>query len=72
MSGHQMPDHCFSPDGLAPLGSAAGGVSTGVAATHSPAQILVPLTVPTSLHPIGVCGLAACAAGFLLAFGGAL
>jgi hypothetical protein len=64
-------DHCFSPGGLAPLGGAGGGVSAGVAATHSPAQILVALTVPTSLQPIGACGFA-CAGGLLATLGGGL
>lgn len=49
------------------LGATAGGdesSSAGVvplssdAPTHSPAQLLVPLTVPTSLHPIGARGFA--------------
>ena len=54
--------YCFS------VGEAAGGgdesSSAGVvplssdAPTQSPAQILVPLTVPTSLQPIGVLGFA--------------
>ena len=38
--------------------SAAGAAPLSPAASvQSPAQILVPLTVPTSLQPIGVCGL---------------
>src|ERR1700688_3604938 len=38
-----------SPTGAAPRSSAAG--------VQSPAQSLVPLTVPTNLQPIGTCGL---------------
>ena len=53
------------------VGGAGVGVSAGVPATHSPAQILVPLTAPISLEPIGACGFAY-AFGFLPAFGGAL
>ena len=49
-----------------------GGVSAvaGAAPMQSPAQSLVPLTVPTNLHPIGACGLIC--AGRLADFGGAV
>ena len=53
-------DHCFSAGVLASLGGAAGdgGVVSGAAAAaaQSPAQSLMPLTVPTNLQPIGACG----------------
>jgi hypothetical protein len=54
-------DHCFSSGALTPLGGAAvdgGGRASGAAAAaaQSPAHILVPLTVPTNLQPIGACG----------------
>jgi len=42
----------------------------GAAPMQSPAQSLVPLTVPTHLHPIGACGLIC--AGRLADFGGAV
>jgi hypothetical protein len=46
--------HCFSAGALTSLGG--GGVSAAAAAAaQSPAQILVPLTVPTNLQPIGAC-----------------
>jgi hypothetical protein len=60
--------YSFAPGGIAPVagaGSDGGVVSAAGAAplssaafVQSPAQSLVPLTVPTSLQPIGACGLA--------------
>jgi hypothetical protein len=53
--------YCFS---VGAAGGGDAGSSAGVAPlssdapTQSPAQILVPLTVPTSLHPTGVLGFA--------------
>jgi hypothetical protein len=52
-------DHCFSMGGMLVAGGGAGcGASAaGSGAMQSPAQIFVPLTVPTNLQPIGACGL---------------
>jgi hypothetical protein len=52
---------CVSVEGIAPLSSGP---------TQSPAHSLVPLTLPTSLQPIGFFGLT-CSSGLLPAFGGA-
>jgi hypothetical protein len=56
--------YCFSAGGFASgIGAGASGSDVGVAprssgaATQSPAQILVPLTDPNSLQPIGADGL---------------
>ena len=54
------PSAAGAAPGTAPLSPAASA--------QSPAQIFVPLTVPTSLHPIGVCGFGCALA--LPAFGG--
>ena len=71
--------YSFAPGGIAPVagsGGDGGVVSAGaaaplscVASVQSPAQSLVPLTVPTSLQPIGACGLT-WADAFLPALGG--
>jgi hypothetical protein len=60
----RLTTYCFSAGGFASgVGAGASGSGVGVAprssgaATQSPAQILVPLTVPTSLQPV-------CARGF--------
>ena len=61
----RLTTYCFSAGGFASgVGAGASGSGVGVAprssgaATQSPAQILVPLTVPTSLQPIGATGFA--------------
>jgi hypothetical protein len=55
-----LATYCFgfaSGDGVGAAGSAVGVVPrSSDAAAHSPAQSLVPLTVPTSLQPIGSFG----------------
>src|SRR5205085_10007092 len=57
-----LATYCFSAGGFA-SGVGAGASGSGVvprssgAATQSPAQILVPLTDPNSLQPIGADGL---------------
>jgi hypothetical protein len=74
---HQA-NHCFWPGGIMPLArSCKDGVSVAgallplnSAASQSPAHSLVPLTVPTSLQPIGSLGLT-WASGLLPTFGGA-
>ena len=56
--------YCFCPGGIMPLArsvkdrvSGAGALlPLSSTASHSPAQSLVPLTVPTSLQPIGSLG----------------
>jgi hypothetical protein len=58
-------------DGGSGAGSIAGAAPLSSAApTQSPAHILVPRTVPTSLQPMGACGFAC--ADFFAAFGGAV
>jgi len=59
-------DYCFSSGALV-RGSGWLAFGASDAAAQSPAQILVPLTVPTNLHPIGACGFTW--AGGLLAAG---
>ena len=54
-----------SSAGAAGVGSAAG-VLPSEGAAQSPAQILVPFTVPTSLQPIGAAG---CLCGLVAALG---
>jgi hypothetical protein len=67
--------YSFCPGGIAPpagSGSPGGGGSAPLNAAgsmQSPAQSLVPLKVPTSLHPAGADALA-CAGAFAAALGG--
>ena len=49
-------------------GAGVASALSPVASTQSPAQSLVPLTVPTSLQPVGACAFA-CAAGLAATFG---
>jgi hypothetical protein len=58
-----LATYCFSAGGFTSgvgagsAGSAVGVVRSSGAAAQSPAQILVPLTDPKSLQPIGAGGL---------------
>jgi hypothetical protein len=73
-----LATYCFSAGGFA-SGVGAGGAGSAVgavprspdAAAQSPAQILVPLTDPNSLHPIGADGFA-CFSGLPLTLGAAV
>jgi hypothetical protein len=70
-----LATYCFgfaSGDGVGAAGSVVGVVPrSSDAAAHSPAQSLVPLTVPTSLQPIGACGFS-CFGGLPPALGAAV
>ena len=69
-----MSRYCFgATDGASGAGGSAAGVVplSSDGAAQSPAQILVPFTVPTNLQPIGACGLT-WAAGLLATLGGAV
>src|SRR5713226_1656421 len=52
-----LPAYCFAAAGGFASGSSAGvAPRSSAAGAQSPAQSLVPLTVPTSLQSIGTCG----------------
>jgi hypothetical protein len=73
-----LATYCFSAGGFASgVGAGASGSGVGAAprssggAKQSPAQSLVPLTVPTSLQAIGAIGFA-CFSGLPLCLGAAV